>query len=25
MKYEVQRAMGIGTQLGRYFGVWTLA
>lgn len=25
MKYEVQRAMGIGTQIGRYFGVWTLA
>ena len=25
MKYEVQRAMGIGTQLGRYFGVWNLA
>lgn len=25
MKYEVQRGMGIGTQLGRYFGVWTLA
>lgn len=25
MKYEVQRAMGIGTQIGRYFGEWTLA
>lgn len=25
MKYEVQRAMGIGTQIGRYFGVWQLA
>ena len=25
MKYEVQRAMGIGTQIGRYFGIWTLA
>lgn len=25
MKYEVQRAMGVGTQIGRYFGVWTLA
>lgn len=25
MKYEVQRAMGIGTQIGRYFGVWTIA
>ena len=25
MKYEVQRAMGIGTQIGRYFGVWNLA
>ena len=25
MKYEVQRSMGVGTQIGRYFGVWTLA
>jgi hypothetical protein len=25
MKYEVQRTMGIGTQIGRYFGVWNLA
>lgn len=25
MKYEVQRAMGIGTQIGRYFGYWKLA
>ena len=25
MKYEVQRAMGIGTQIGQYFGQWTLA
>lgn len=25
MKYEVQRAMGVGTQIGRYFGVWSLA
>ena len=25
MKYEVQRAMGIGTQIGRYFGLWQLA
>ena len=25
MKYEVQRAMGIGTQIGCYFGVWQLA
>lgn len=25
MKYEVQRAMGVGTQIGRYFGIWTLA
>lgn len=25
MKYEVQRAMGVGVQIGRYFGVWTLA
>ena len=25
MKYEVQRAMGIGTQIGRYFGQWVLA
>ena len=25
MKYEVQRAMGIATQIGRYFGVWQLA
>ena len=24
MKYEVQRAMGVGVQIGRYFGVWTL-
>ena len=22
LKYEVQRAMGVGTQIGRYFGVW---
>lgn len=25
MKYEVQRAMGVTTQIGRYFGVWKLA
>ena len=25
MKYEVQRAMGVGVQIGRYFGVWNLA
>lgn len=25
MKYEVQRAMGVGCQLGRYFGEWTIA
>lgn len=25
MKYEVQRTMGIGTQISRYFGVWTIA
>lgn len=25
MKYEVQRAMGIGTQFGRYYGQWQLA
>ena len=25
MKYEVQRAMGVGTQIGRYFGQWVLA
>jgi len=25
MKYEVQRTMGIGTQIGCYFGVWTIA
>ena len=25
MKYEVQRSMGVGTQIGRYFGVWTLS
>ena len=25
MKYEVQRAMGIGTQIGRYYGQWQLA
>ena len=25
IKYEVQRAMGVGVQIGRYFGVWTLA
>lgn len=25
MKYEVQRAMGVSVQLGRYFGAWTLA
>lgn len=25
MKYEVQRAMGIGTQFSRYFGMWQLA
>ena len=25
MKYEVQRSMGIGTQIGRYFGVWNIA
>lgn len=25
MKYEVQRAMGVAVQLGRYFGVWSLA
>lgn len=24
MKYEVQRAMGVAVQIGRYFGVWTL-
>lgn len=24
-KYEVQRSYGIGTQLGRYFGQWTLS
>lgn len=24
MEYEVQRTMGIGTQIGRYFGVWTI-
>lgn len=24
MSYEVQRQMGIGTQCGRYFGVWTI-
>ena len=23
MKYEVQRAMGVGVQIGRYFGEWT--
>ena len=22
MKYEVQRSMGVATQLGRYFGYW---
>lgn len=25
MKYEVQRSMGVTTQIGRYFGVWALA
>lgn len=25
MKYEVQRAMGIATQIGRYFGVWAIS
>lgn len=25
MSYEVQRTMGIATQCGRYFGVWTIA
>lgn len=25
MKYEVQRAMGIGTQFSRYFGMWQIA
>lgn len=25
MKYEVQRSMGVGVQLGRYFGTWELA
>lgn len=25
MKYEVQRSMGVGCQLGRYFGEWTIA
>ena len=25
MKYEVQRAMGIGTQIGQYFGMWQIA
>lgn len=25
MKYEVQRSYGIATQLGRYFGQWTLS
>ncbi len=25
MIYEVQRTMGIGTQIGRYFGVWNIA
>lgn len=25
MKYEVQRQMGIATQIGRYFGVWTIS
>lgn len=25
MKYEVERRMGIATQIGRYFGVWTIA
>lgn len=25
MKYEVQRSFGIGTQIGRYFGTWTIA
>lgn len=25
MKYEVQREMGIYTQIGRYFGVWNIA
>lgn len=25
MKYEVQRSMGIATQIGRYFGQWQLA
>lgn len=25
MKYEVQRSMGVATQIGRYFGMWTLA
>lgn len=25
MKYEVQRAMGVGVQIGRYFGVWQIA
>lgn len=25
MKYEVQRAMGVTTQIGRYFGMWQIA
>lgn len=25
IKYEVQRTMGIGTQIGRYFGIWNIA
>ena len=25
MKYEVQRSKGVATQIGRYFGMWTLA
>lgn len=25
MKYEVQRSFGVGVQIGRYFGAWTLA
>ena len=25
MSYEVQRSMGVATQCGRYFGVWTIA
>lgn len=25
MKYEMTREMGVGTQLGRYFGTWTIS